>query len=113
MFSEEVGVDPRAGDGGVSYRARVAELIATGRAFARFEGGEVVYKAEIGALSHLVGQIQAVWVHPNRRGHGLGASGTAAVVDRLVRGMGRTASLYVNSYNPPAKAAYPKNGLTP
>jgi len=71
----------------------VAELIAGGRAFARFEGGDVVYKAEIGALSAKVGQIQGVWVHPDRRGHGLGASGTAAVADRLVRGLGRTASL--------------------
>lgn len=111
MFIEEVGVDPCAGDGGVSYRARVAELIATGRAFARFEGGDVVYKAEIGALSNLVGQIQGVWVHPDRRGHGLGASGTAAVVDRLVRGLRRTASLYVNSYNVVAKAVYRRIGL--
>jgi uncharacterized protein len=112
MFIEEVGVDPRTGDGGVSYRARVAELIATGRAFARFEGGDVVFKAEIGALSHLVGQIQGVWVHPDRRGHGLGTAGTAAVVDRLVCGLRRTASLYVNSYNVAARAAYRRIGFT-
>ncbi|SFO85309.1 hypothetical protein SAMN05421810_101187 [Amycolatopsis arida] len=111
MFIEEVGVDPRAGDGGASYRARVAELIAGGRAFARFEGGEVVFKAEIGALSSSVGQIQGVWVHPERRGEGLGTTGTAAVVNRLVRGMGRTASLYVNSYNAPALAAYRRIGF--
>ena len=111
MFIEEVGVDPRAGDGGASYRARVAELIAGGRAFARFEGGEVVFKAEIGAMSATVGQIQGVWVHPDRRGEGLGAIGTAAVVTRLVRGMGRTASLYVNAYNAPALAAYRKIGF--
>jgi predicted GNAT family acetyltransferase len=111
MFIEEVGVDPRAGDGGASYRARVAELIAGGRAFARFEGGEVVFKAEIGAMSATVGQIQGVWVHPDRRGEGLGAAGTGAVVTRLVRGMGRTASLYVNSYNAAALAAYRKIGF--
>ncbi|GAA1991751.1 GNAT family N-acetyltransferase [Amycolatopsis minnesotensis] len=111
MFIEEVGVDPRAGDGGVSYRARVAELIAGGRAFARFEGDRVVFKAEIGALSTTVGQIQGVWVHPDRRGHGLGTAGTAAVVTRLVRGMGRTASLYVNSFNAPALASYRKIGF--
>ncbi len=112
MFIEEVGVDPRAGDGGASYRARVAELIAAGRAFARFEGGEVVFKAEIGALSNAVGQIQGVWVHPDRRGHGLGSAGTAAVVDRLVRGLGRTASLYVNAYNVIAQSAYRRIGFT-
>jgi predicted GNAT family acetyltransferase len=111
MFIEEVGADPRAGDGGASYRARVAELIASGRAFARFEGGEVVFKAEIGALSRSVGQIQGVWVHPDRRGHGLGKAGTASVVRHLVNGMGRTASLYVNSFNSPALAAYRRIGF--
>jgi hypothetical protein len=112
MFIEEVGVDPRSGDGGASYRARVAELIGAGRAFARFEGGEVIFKAEIGALSNAVGQIQGVWVHPDRRGHGLGSAGTAAVVDRLVRGLGRTASLYVNAYNVVAQSAYRRIGFT-
>ncbi|MEU3271781.1 GNAT family N-acetyltransferase [Saccharomonospora sp. NPDC006951] len=111
MFIEEVGVDPRAGDGGASYRARVAELISSGRAFARFEEGEVVFKAEIGALSRGVGQIQGVWVHPDRRGQGLGVAGTAAVAERLVAGMGRTASLYVNSYNAPALSVYRKIGF--
>lgn len=111
MFIEEVGVDPRSGDGGASYRARVSELIATGRAFARFEDGEVVFKAEIGAMSAGVGQIQGVWVHPARRSGGLGTAGTAAVVNRLVHGLGRTASLYVNAFNSPALAAYRRIGF--
>jgi predicted GNAT family acetyltransferase len=112
MFIEEVGIDPRAGDGGAGYRARVAELIAGGRAFARFDRGEVVFKAEIGSLSTTVGQIQGVWVHPDRRGRGLGATGTAAVVERLVSGMGRTASLYVNGYNTVARGVYDRVGFT-
>ncbi|MFE2757647.1 GNAT family N-acetyltransferase [Actinosynnema sp. NPDC059335] len=112
MFIEEVGVDPCAEDGGASYRARVAELIAGGRAFARFEGGDVVFKAEIGAMSARVGQIQGVWVRPDRRGRGIGAAGTAAVAERLVKGLGRTASLYVNSYNDVARAAYRKIGFS-
>ncbi|NUT96234.1 MAG: GNAT family N-acetyltransferase [Saccharothrix sp.] len=112
MFIEEVGVDPCADDGGTSYRARVAELISSGRAFARFEGGDVVFKAEIGAMSNKVGQIQGVWVRPDRRGHGIGTAGTAAVAERLVRGLGRTASLYVNSYNEVARAAYRSIGFT-
>jgi hypothetical protein len=111
MFTEEVGVDPRLGDGGVGYRARVAEQIASGRAFARFEDGEVVFKAEVGALSSRVGQIQGVWVRPDRRCAGIGAAGTAAVVDRLVS-MNRVASLYVNAYNTPARAAYQRIGFT-
>lgn len=110
MFTEEVGVDPRLGDGGVGYRARVAELVQAGRAFARFEGDEVIYKAEIGALSRQVGQIQGVWVHPEHRGRGLGTIGTAAVTDRLAA-MGRVSSLYVNGFNHPARRAYGKVGF--
>jgi predicted GNAT family acetyltransferase len=111
MFTEEVGVDPRLGDGGVGYRARVAELVAAGRAFARFENDEVVFKAEIGALSGQVGQIQGVWVHPERRGHGLGTAGTAAVAQQLAA-MGRVSSLYVNGFNTVARAAYTRIGFT-
>ncbi len=111
MFTEEVGVDPRQPDGGAGYRVRVADLIASGRAFARFEDGEVVFKAEVGAMSAAVGQIQGVWVHPERRGAGLGAAGTATLVERL-RAMGRTASLYVNSFNDPARRVYRRVGFS-
>ena len=110
MFTEEVGIDPRLGDGGAGYRARVAELIAAGRAFTRIENGQVVFKAEVGALSTRVGQIQGVWVHPERRGTGLGTAGTAAVVEHLVRA-GRIASLYVNAFNTPARRAYTRVGF--
>lgn len=111
MFIEEVGVDPRANDGGRGYRRRIASLIAAGRAWARFEDGQVVYKAEIGSRSATVGQIQGVWVHPLYRGRGLGSAGTATVVDAVVRS-GRVASLYVNSFNFPARRAYARIGLT-
>jgi predicted GNAT family acetyltransferase len=111
MFAEEVGVDPRAGDGGRNYRARVAGLLSAGRAFARFEGDEVVYKAEIGALSSRVALIQGVWVHPDLRGQGLAAAGTAAVVVAAQR-LGRLPSLYVNEHNVAARAAYHRVGFT-
>ncbi|MBU3063943.1 GNAT family N-acetyltransferase [Nocardia sp. NEAU-G5] len=110
MFTEEIGVDPRAGDGGRGYRRRVASLIQSGRAWARFEDGRVVYKAEVGAVSRRTGQIQGVWVHPERRGVGLGTSGTAAVANAVVAS-GRTASLYVNCYNEVARRAYAKIGF--
>ncbi len=110
MFIGEVGVDPRLGDGGRSYRRRVAGLIAAGRAWARFEHGEVVFKAEIGSQSPAVGQIQGVWVHPEWRGQGLGTRGTAAVAAAVASG-GRIASLYVNSYNDVARAAYARVGF--
>lgn len=111
MFTEEVGVDPRDDGGEAGYRARVAELIAGGRAFARFEADTVVFKAEVGALSRSVGQIQGVWVHPRYRGGGLGAGGTAAVAERLVHDWGRTASLYVNDFNVAARTTYQRVGF--
>ncbi|NEW39243.1 GNAT family N-acetyltransferase [Nocardia cyriacigeorgica] len=110
MFIEEVGVDPRAGDGGRGYRRRVAGLIESGRAWARFEDGRVVYKAEVGSLSRRTGQIQGVWVHPDRRGNGVGTAGTAAVANAVVAS-GRTASLYVNDYNEIARKAYRRVGF--
>ncbi len=110
MFIGEVGVDPRIGDGGRGYRRRVAGLIAAGRAWARFENGEVVFKAEVGSQSPSVGQIQGVWVHPKRRGRGLGTAGTATLAAAVVRG-GRIASLYVNSYNTVARATYARIGF--
>jgi predicted GNAT family acetyltransferase len=110
MFIGEVGVDPRLGDGGRGYRRRVANLISAGRAWARFEHGEVIFKAEVGSQSPAVGQIQGVWVHPERRGQGLGTAGTATLAAVIV-GTGRIASLYVNDFNTVARAAYARVGF--
>ncbi|EPQ48592.1 GCN5-related N-acetyltransferase [Mycobacterium pseudoshottsii JCM 15466] len=110
MFIGEVGIDPRLGDGGRGYRRRVASLIAAGRAWARFEHGEVIFKAEVGSQSPAVGQIQGVWVHPERRGLGLGTAGTATLAAVTV-GSGRIASLYVNNFNTVARAAYTRVGF--
>ena len=111
MFIGEVGIDPRVGDGGRGYRRRVAGLINAGRAWARFDRGEVVFKAEVGSQSPAVGQIQGVWVRPDQRGLGIGTAGTAAVAAAVVRS-GRVASLYVNSFNTVARAAYARIGFT-
>ncbi|MCD0486436.1 GNAT family N-acetyltransferase [Streptacidiphilus sp. ASG 303] len=111
MFTEEVGVSPTAGDGGLLYRARVAELVTGGRAFARFEEGRVVFKAEIGAVTDRACQIQGVWVAPDRRGQGLSETGMAAVVEYALREVAPVASLYVNDFNLPARAAYRRVGF--
>ena len=105
MFIEEVGVDPRANDGGRGYRHRVASLIAAGRAWAHIEDGQVVFKAEVGSMSARCGQIQGVWVNPEFRGQGFGVTGTAAVAESVMA-TGRIASLYVNSFNTIARSTY-------
>ena len=111
MFTEEVGVSPVDIDGGALYRARVAELIRMGRAFARIDDGRVVFKAEIGAATHSVCQIQGVWVAPELRGRGLGTVGTAAVVSLARARIAPVVSLYVNDYNAAARRAYARIGM--
>ncbi|KUH36219.1 MULTISPECIES: GNAT family N-acetyltransferase [Streptomyces] len=111
MFTEEVGVSPMAGDGGLLYQARVAELVASGRSFARFEDGRVVFKAEIGAATPRACQIQGVWVDPEYRGRGLSEIGMAAVLRHALADVAPVVSLYVNDYNAPARAAYRRVGF--
>ena len=111
MFTEEVGVSPLVGDGGALYRARVEELIASGRAFARLEGGCVVFKAEIGAATRAVCQVQGVWVHPSLRGRGVGTAGMAAVVLAAQASVAPVVSLYVNDFNAAARRSYDKVGF--
>ncbi len=111
MFTEEIGVDPTAGDDGRSYRARVGELIQQGRAFVRYEGDQVVFKAEVGSLSEKAALIQGVWIAPHRRGEGLAAAAMAAVVRAVQNGMGRVPCLYVNDFNLAARAAYRRVGF--
>ncbi|MFE2095099.1 GNAT family N-acetyltransferase [Streptomyces sp. NPDC057582] len=111
MFTEEVGISPLAGDGGLLYQARVAELIGTGRSFARIEDGKVVFKAEIGAATPQACQIQGVWVAPEHRGRGLSETGMAAVLRYALADVAPVVSLYVNDYNTAARRAYARVGF--
>lgn len=110
MFTEEVGVSPIAGGMEYAYRRRIGDLISQGRSFARFEGDEPVFKAEIGALSRRACQIQGVWTRPDRRGRGLASTGMVSVVE-LARQHSPLVSLYVNSYNEGALRAYDAAGF--
>jgi predicted GNAT family acetyltransferase len=111
MFTEEVGISPNSGDGGVLYRARVAELIQAGRAFARIENGRVMFKAEIGAITPHACQVQGVWVPPDLRGQGLSVHGMAALVEEALRSVAPAVSLYVNDFNTRARATYRRVGF--
>lgn len=112
MFTEEVGVSPLAGDGGLLYQARVAELVGSGRSFARLDAdGRVVFKAEIGAATPRACQIQGVWVAPEYRGQGLAAPAMAAVLRYALADVAPVASLYVNDFNTAARRTYQKVGF--
>jgi predicted GNAT family acetyltransferase len=111
MFTEEVGVSPLRIDGGAGYRARVTELVRAGQSLAWIEDGEVLFKAEIGAVSRSACQIQGVWVSPRHRGRGIGTAGTAAVVEYARAAIAPVVSLYVNDFNAAARAAYRRVGF--
>jgi predicted GNAT family acetyltransferase len=110
MFTEEVGISPLGADGGASYRSRIAELVGTGRAFARIQDGRVIFKAELGSVSSAACQVQGVWVPPDLRGRGLAAPGMAAVAE-LARDAAPVVSLYVNDFNHAARATYRRVGF--
>lgn len=111
MYTEEIGFSPTGTDGGALYRARVAELIAQGRAFARIEDGRVLFKAEIGAATAQACQVQGVWTAPHLRGRGLGAAGTAAVALAAQAAVAPRVSLYVNDHNRVAQRVYERVGF--
>ncbi len=103
MYTEELGVSPEANGGARLYRARVAQLIAKGHAFAQIDDGEVVFKAELGAVTPHAAQLQSVWVDPRHRGRGMAAGGVAAVCALALNDVAPVVSLYVNQHNEPAR----------
>ncbi|MCL2466280.1 MAG: GNAT family N-acetyltransferase [Micrococcales bacterium] len=114
MFTEEVGYSPMTA-GGTGYTTRVRTLVAQGRSFVRVEADRgrprVIFKAELAASGFGVSQVQGVWVVPDRRGAGLSEPGMAAVVDYGRATADPVVSLYVNSYNTRAIAAYEAVGF--
>ncbi len=54
------------------------QLISRGWSFARFDGDELIFKAEVACATPYAAQIQGVYVPPDRRGQGIAAAGMAA-----------------------------------
>ena len=110
MFTEEVGIDPEIG-GASGYRARVAQLITQGWAFAIVEDGEVLFKTEVGAATSYACQLQGVWVRPDRRGEDIAVSALAAVVEQVRASVAPVVTLYVNDHNRSARRTYERVGF--
>ncbi len=111
MFTAEVGVSPVLGGMGSAYRARIAEIVHQRRSFVRIDDGGVVFKAEIGAATETVCQVQGVWVDPAHRGRGISEPAMASVVEHARLGISPTVSLYVNDYNRAARRCYEAVGF--
>lgn len=111
MFTEEVGTDPTAHDGGRGYRLRVQDLIARSCTYVVMHGGRVVFKADVGAVLGPVAQIHGVWVDPAHRGQGIGRAAMRELADLVRRDHAPRVSLYVNDFNEPARRAYAAAGF--
>ncbi|UWX98662.1 GNAT family N-acetyltransferase [Arthrobacter zhaoxinii] len=110
MFEEEVGYSP-VSNGDRHYRQRVKGLIERRQSLVDFDAaGRVVFKAELGTVSAQAAQIQGVWMNPEYRGQGLSRSYMSAVVAAALE-VAPLVSLYVNSYNAPARATYEAVGF--
>jgi predicted GNAT family acetyltransferase len=110
MFEEEVGYSPFLG-GKEFYSRRVEGLIRQGHSLAHVnDSGDVVFKAELGAVTADVTQIQGVWMNPGYRGQGLSAGYMAAVVEKA-RALAPVTSLYVNGFNIRARSTYERVGF--
>ena len=64
MFTEEVGVTPLRVDGGAATAPGSPNCVRAGQSLAWIEDGEVLFKAEIGAVTRAACQVQGVWVAP-------------------------------------------------
>lgn len=111
MFTEELGISPHVSPGTAAFHARIRGLIADRRAFVSVDfRGQVVFKAEIGAVTRDTAQIQGVWVRPDLRGRGIGTAGLASVLAHALT-LAPTASLYVNDFNVAARRMYARLGM--
>jgi ribosomal protein S18 acetylase RimI-like enzyme len=110
MFEEEVGYSPYLG-GREYYSRRVKGLIREGHSMVHLNPArEVVFKAELGAVTPEVTQVQGVWMNPEFRGQGLSAGYMAAAVV-LAQTLAPVTSLYVNNFNTRARATYERVGF--
>ncbi|HYN29915.1 MAG TPA: GNAT family N-acetyltransferase [Dermatophilaceae bacterium] len=110
MFTAEIGYPPFVGSSR-SYRASLAALIARDRTYVVMDGGEVVFKADVGSVALGCAQLQGVWLTPRLRGQGCSVPMLATVVEHLMAGPAPLVTLYVNDFNAPARAAYERLGF--
>ena len=66
------------------FLKRVARRIEQNRIFVVFENGELIFKADVVARTDDVAYLEGVYVHPDRRGEGVGSSCLAEVGLRLL-----------------------------
>jgi predicted GNAT family acetyltransferase len=108
MYLEEVGDSPY--DASDSYRQYVHSLLRSRRAFGAKTGLDYWFKADVGAATLYVAQVQGVWLDRRYRGQGMSAALMAQALKHIRETWPRV-SLYVNDYNVRARRMYAALGF--
>jgi predicted GNAT family acetyltransferase len=103
MYLEEVGDSPYDASG--SYHSYVHSLLRAKRAFGAKNGNQYWFKADVGAATPAIAQVQGVWLERRYRGQGLSCALMAGALQHMRQTWPRI-SLYVNDYNLRARRMY-------
>lgn len=109
MHLEEVGINPLDRDA-AGYRERIRELIYRRRSFILVDGGRIVFKTELSAITDQTVQLMGVWTAPNARQKGFARRGLAEICGHLMH-RGQAVTLFVNDFNAPAIHLYEALGF--
>jgi ribosomal protein S18 acetylase RimI-like enzyme len=108
MAREEAQDDPQGRNPGL-FRERIRERMLRGRDLIHLEGGRLLFKSNVAAISRASGQVEGIYTLPHARRRGLGTRGTSAVT-RWVLSQAEQAFLLVNEDNTPARRLYERLG---
>lgn len=111
MVREETGADPLLTER-EGFLSRCLRRIERGRTWVWSEGGRIVYKADVVAMTPEVAYVEGVYVDPRERGKGYGRRCLAQTGRRLLKHVG-SVCLFVDEANRRARDFYISVGYTP
>lgn len=111
MVREETGADPLAAEP-EDFRLRCLRRIERGRTWVWAEGGRILYKADVIALTPEAAYVEGVYVSPLERGKGHGRRCLAQMGRQLLKHVGAVC-LFVDEENARGRDFYLSVGYTP
>jgi hypothetical protein len=94
------------------FRRHVRHRINSNRSFVWYEGGDLIFKADISARGRFGVQISGVFTEPNRRGQGIATRGMHHICTHLFDRDVPRIVLYFNDDNAPARRVYERVGFS-
>ncbi|MHB8418765.1 MAG: GNAT family N-acetyltransferase [Myxococcales bacterium] len=110
MQRDDLGVDPRSADP-AGHERRCLDRIQAGRTYVLFEGGDLLFKADVGARSRYGAQLEGVYTAEGVRHRGVATKGLGQLCRTLLSGLPRL-TLHADAGNEAALGLYRKLGFT-